>query len=64
MHIFIDDPTIKPMNPIESNLKHRALTEFHLIHNKLYRNSDTIHTKPRYAVLESEAFDLIINEHL
>jgi hypothetical protein len=64
MHIFIDDPTIKPINAMESNLKHRALIEFHLINNRLYQNTDDKHKEPRYVVLESEAFDLIINEHL
>jgi hypothetical protein len=64
MHIFIDDPTLKAENSMESNLKHRALTEFHLINNRLYRNANSIHKEPRYVVPESEVFDLIVNEHL
>jgi hypothetical protein len=64
MHIFIDDPALKPANPAESNLKYRATTEFHLTHNKLYKNSDSRFQEPRYVVPESEAFDIIINIHL
>jgi hypothetical protein len=64
LHIFIDAPHLKPENPVESRLKHCALTEFHLINNRLYRNSDATHKEPRYVVLESVAFDLNINEHL
>jgi hypothetical protein len=64
MHIFIDNPTLKAENPLELNLKHCALTEFHLINNQLYRNANSIHKEPQYVVLESEVFDLIVNEHL
>jgi hypothetical protein len=64
MHLFINDPTLKPENPVELNLKHRALTEFHLINRRLHRDPDTIHKKPRYVVPESEAFNLIIHKHL
>jgi hypothetical protein len=64
LHIFINAPHLKPGNPIESRLKHCALTEFHLIHNQPYRNSDSTHMEPRYVVPESEAFNLIINKHL
>ena len=60
MHIFIDDPTLKPQDAAESNLKHRALKEFHLIQNKLYRNCDIAHKQPRYVVPLSEVLDLII----
>lgn len=64
MHIFIDDPALKPANPAESNLKYRATTEFHLTHNKLYKNSDSRFQEPRYIVPESKAFDIIVNTHL
>jgi hypothetical protein len=64
MRIFLTNPTLKPQNPTESNLRHRALTDFHLIDEKLYQNYDTAHKEPRYVVLESEALDLIISEHL
>jgi len=64
MHVFLHDPTLKPEDPTESNLKHRALTEFQLVRNRLYRLPDKAHTEPRYVVPESEAFDLIVNEHL
>lgn len=64
MHIFIDEPTLKPANPAESNLKCRATTEFHLTHNKLYKNSNSRFQEPRYIVPESEAFNFIINTHL
>jgi hypothetical protein len=64
MHIFLDNPTLKPENPTESRLKHRAISEFELIHNKLYRKPDSKFPNPRYVVPESEAFDAIANEHL
>jgi hypothetical protein len=64
MHIYLDHPDLKPETPADSNLKHRALTDFQLIHNHLYQNPDKIHQEPRYAVPESEAFDLIINKYL
>jgi hypothetical protein len=64
MRIFLTDLTLKPHNPTESNLRHRTLTNFHLIDEKLYRNPDIAHKEPRYVALESEALDLIISEHL
>jgi transposase InsO family protein len=64
MHIFLDTPDQKPENSTESNLKHRALTEFELINNRLYRQSDKKYPDPRYVVPESEAFDTIVNKHL
>jgi hypothetical protein len=64
MHIFLDNPALKPENPTDSNLKHRALIEFQLINNQLYRLPDKTHKEPRYVVPESEAFDIIVNEHL
>jgi hypothetical protein len=64
MHIFLDNPTIKAENAVESNLKHRALTEFELISNKLYQKPTKAYITSRYVVPESEAFDLIINQHL
>lgn len=63
-HIFNDNPNLKPENPTESRLKHRALTEFQLINNRLYRRPDSKFPNPRYVVPESEAFDTIANEHL
>ena len=63
LHFFIDDPTLKPTTPTESRLKHRALTEFELVNNKLYKRANSKHLA-RYIVPESEAFDVIINEHL
>ncbi|KFY32501.1 hypothetical protein V493_00138 [Pseudogymnoascus sp. VKM F-4281 (FW-2241)] len=64
MCIFLTNSTLKPQNPTESNLRHRTLTNFHLIDEKLYRNPDIAHKEPRYVVLENEALDLIISEHL
>jgi hypothetical protein len=64
MHIFLDNPALKLENPTDSNLKHRALIEFQLINNRLYRLPDKTHKEPRYVVPESEAFDIIVNEHL
>jgi len=64
LHVFLDDPTLKPKTPSESRLKHRAITEFELTHNKLYRQPDNRHLVSRYVVPESVAFDIIANEHL
>ncbi|KFY78648.1 hypothetical protein V499_02234, partial [Pseudogymnoascus sp. VKM F-103] len=55
---------MKPTNPIESRLKHRAQTEFMLQHNKLYYKPTARFQNPRCVILESDAFDTIINEHL
>ncbi|KFY29450.1 hypothetical protein V491_00025, partial [Pseudogymnoascus sp. VKM F-3775] len=60
---FLNSPHIKAIDAIDARLKHRALTEFHITQDKLYRNSNATH-KARYIVQESEVFDLIINEHL
>ena len=38
MHIFLDRPDLKPTNPADSNLKHRAQLNYHLINRKMYRN--------------------------
>jgi hypothetical protein len=38
--------------------------EFELINKKLYRKPNSKFPNPRYVVLESEAFDTIINERL
>ncbi|KFY96373.1 hypothetical protein V500_02472, partial [Pseudogymnoascus sp. VKM F-4518 (FW-2643)] len=64
IHVHLDNPTLKPENPVDSRLKHRAHTEFQLINNKLYRRPDSKFPNPRYTVPESEAFDIIANEHL
>ena len=64
MRTFLTDSTLKPQNPTESSLRHRTLTSFYLIDEKLYRNPNTAYKEPRYVVLESEALDLIISEHL
>jgi hypothetical protein len=64
IHVHLDNPTLKPENPVDSRLKHRAHTEFQLINNKLYRRPDSKFPNLRYTVPESEAFDIIANEHL
>ena len=64
MHCFINDSTLKAEGRSDANLKHRALAEFQLINNKLYKNPDSRFPEPRLVVPESEAFDTIINEHL
>jgi hypothetical protein len=63
LYFFLQNPTSKPATSTESSLKHRALTKFELINNKLYRQADTKFLA-RYVIQESEAFDCIINEHL
>jgi hypothetical protein len=64
LHILLDNPHKKPQNPTESRFKHRALTEFELVNNKLYRRPDSKFPEPRYVVPESEIFDTIANQHL
>ena len=64
LHLFLDDPDLKPQSQTESRLRHRAYTEFELIHKKLYRKADSKFPNPRYVVPESETFDIIANEHL
>jgi Integrase zinc binding domain len=64
LHIFLDEPNLKPQNQAESRLKHRAYAEFELINKKLYRKADAKFPNPRYVVPESETFDIIANEHL
>jgi hypothetical protein len=64
LHIYLDNPTIATPTQAEKRLKHRAYTEFELIQNKLYRKPDQLHSDLRYVVPESEAFDVIANEHL
>ncbi|KAF5120961.1 SCAN domain-containing protein 3 [Metarhizium anisopliae] len=64
LHILLDNPDRKPRNQTESRLKHRALSEFELINNRLHRRPDSKHPEPRYVVPENEAFDTIANQHL
>jgi hypothetical protein len=64
MHLHLDTPDLKPENPTDSRLKHRAQMEFQLVNNKLFRRPDSKFLNPRYTVPESEAFDTIANEHL
>jgi hypothetical protein len=62
--VFLDDPTLKPKTRSELRLKHRAIIEFKLTHNKLYRWPDNRFLLPRYVALESEAIDIVANKHL
>src|SRR5258708_7579371 len=64
LQVFLGNPTLKPATPTKSRLKHRAITEFELINNKLYRRSDNRFPTARCVVPESEAFDTIANGHL
>ena len=64
MHVHLDAPDLKPENPTNPRLKHRAHTEFQLLNNKQFRRPDSKFLNPRYVVPESEAFDTIANEHL
>jgi hypothetical protein len=59
MHVHLDMPDLKPENPTDSRLKHRAYMEFQLVNNKLFRKPDLKYSALRYAVPESEAFDAI-----
>ena len=62
--LYLQNPQLKPVTQAESRLKHRAQTEFMLLHDKLYRKPDARFQSPRSVVLENEAFDTIVNEHL
>lgn len=64
LHIYLDNTQLKPKTASEIRLKHRALTEFSLIANRLYRRPDIKFETPRYVVPEREAFDIIAGEHL
>jgi hypothetical protein len=64
MHVFLDNPALKPDDRADINLKHRALAEFELVYNKLYRRPDKRHLDSRYVVPRSEVFDIIAQEHL
>lgn len=50
MHIFINDSTLKPDMPTESNLKYRVTVEFYFTHNKIYKNPDSRFLDLRYVV--------------
>jgi hypothetical protein len=63
LHFFLENPTSKLATPTELSLKRRALTKFELINNKLYRQGNA-KCLACYVVLESKAFNYIINEHL
>jgi hypothetical protein len=65
MRTILYDLTAFKLTDKESmNLKHRAQFDFELINNKLYRQKDIWHPNARYAVLKSEVFDIIAQEHL
>jgi hypothetical protein len=51
LHIFLNDPTLKPTTPAESRLRHCAQMEFQLINNKLYRRPDSKFPNPRYVIV-------------
>ncbi|KFY79961.1 hypothetical protein V499_01110 [Pseudogymnoascus sp. VKM F-103] len=62
---ILRNPTaFKPIDRESKNLKHRALFDFKLIDNKLYRQSDIRHPNSRYVVPKAEVFDVIAQEHL
>jgi hypothetical protein len=63
LYFFLKNPTLKLATPIESTLKHYALTKFKLVNNKLYRQANAKYLA-YYVILENEAFNYIINEHL
>ncbi|RFU36327.1 hypothetical protein B7463_g118, partial [Scytalidium lignicola] len=64
MHVFLDNPKLKPENQADSNLKHRAITQFELENKKLYRLPDVLNPVRRYAVQDNEVFDIIAQEHI
>ena len=64
MSVFLDQPDLKPKNAADSNFKHQAKTEFELVNRQLYQRPKGKHSQSRYIVLESKAFDLIVNKHL
>lgn len=64
LHIHLDQSDLIPESKVDSRLRHRAYAEFELINKKLYRQPDKRFKNSRYVVPESEAFDIIANEHL
>jgi hypothetical protein len=64
LHVYIEYPNLKTATQAQTRLKHRALADFELLDRKLYRRPTTGFPEPRYVVPESEAFDVIANEHL
>jgi hypothetical protein len=64
MHFFLNDPALKPKNKADRNLKHKALTEFELIDNRIHRKANSVHKTPRYYVSKNEGFDYIVWEHI
>ncbi|RFU30752.1 hypothetical protein B7463_g5574, partial [Scytalidium lignicola] len=64
IHVFVDNPTLKPDNQTDANIKYQAIHHFELIDRKLYRQPDAHHPDPRYVVPENEIFDVIATEHL
>jgi hypothetical protein len=49
MHLHLDTPDLKPENPTDSRLKHRAHMEFQLVNNKLFRG----------LILSSQTLDML-----
>ena len=65
MRVILQNPTaFIPFDKESSNLKHRTQSQFELIYNKLYKQSDIRHQNPRYVVQKAEVFDVIAQEYL
>jgi hypothetical protein len=63
MHLFLFDPTIQPDDQADQNLKHRALRDFELINEGLYRKADKTYKTSCYFVSKNEGFDKVVQEH-
>jgi hypothetical protein len=65
MLIILNNPAAYiPYNRETANLKHCTQSSYKLLHNKLYRQSDTKHPNLRYVVPKAEVFDVVAQEHL
>jgi hypothetical protein len=64
MHFFLDDPTLKPTDQADWNLKFRALAEFELVDGRLHRKANDVYKLLRYYMSENEGFNYIVQEHM
>ena len=64
IQVFLDQPDLKAENSKDRDIKHLAKRFYELSNDrKLYRRPNIKHIEPRYVILESEAFNLIIYKY-
>jgi hypothetical protein len=67
IHTILQNPaTFIPYNRETANLKQHTLSDFKLINNKLYKQSDkrSSNQHSRHVVQKAEVFNIITEEHL